>query len=109
MFGEHIGKRYLIKPIEIPEIKTDKTEEIINNVLLRTHEGIFDYTEESMGKVITKPNDYNQKEGLALWYFDKNNPLKDLGSVSDFMNSLLPQFNIPQMDSVGQTIKQAAT
>lgn len=95
MFGEHIGKRYLIKPIAIPESKTDATEEIINNVLLATHEGIFDYTEESMGKVIAKPKDFNQKEGLSLWYFDKNNPLKDYTNLSDYIKQDAAQCNSP--------------
>ena len=85
MFGEHIGKRYLIKPVAIPESKTGTTAEIINNVLLKTHEGIFDYTEETMGKVIAKPKEFNQKEGLALWYLDKNNPLKDNQNLSDYI------------------------
>ncbi len=93
MFGEHIGKRYLIKPIEIPEIKTNATAEILSNILLKTHEGIFNYTEKSMGKVIRKPSDFNQKEGLSLWYFDKNNPLKEYPNISDFMAENVPQFN----------------
>ena len=131
MFGEHIGKRYLIKPIAIPESKTNTTEEIINNVLLKTHEGIFDYTEELMGKVISKPKDFNQKEGLALWYFDKNNPLKEYSNLSDYIkqkethcsstnpaqNSFMQQVqnflkeNIPeeiQNSSVAVAIKNAA-
>ena len=29
-----------------------------------------------MGKIIKKPKDFNQEEGLSLWYFDKNNPIK---------------------------------
>lgn len=96
MFGEHIGKRYLIKPIEIPEIKTNATAEILSNILLKTHEGIFNYTEKSMGKVIRKPSDFNQKEGLSLWYFDKNNPLKEYSNISDFVNENIP--NLPQVD-----------
>ena len=105
MFGENIGETYLIPPIPLMEINTDSSAEVLGNILLVPHEGIFEYT----GIIFNKPKDFNQAEGLSLWYFDKNNPLKDLGSVSDFMNSLFPQFNIPQMDSVGQTIKQAAT
>ena len=96
MFGEHIGKRYLIKSIEIPESKTDSTIEFINNVLLVTHEGIFDYSEEKNGKVITKPNTFNQKEGLSLWYYDKNNPLKEYPNLSSYIKENIP--NIPQID-----------
>ena len=45
MFGEHIGERYLRKPIEIGASSEDApVEEIVNNVLLTTHEGIFNYT-----------------------------------------------------------------
>ncbi len=84
MFGEHVGKRYLIKPIAIPASEENSTAEILNNILLKTHEGIFDYTENLMGKVINKPSNFNQKEGLSLWYFDNNNPLKNYANISDF-------------------------
>lgn len=96
MFGEHIGKRYLIKPIAIPVSETNATAEILNNILLATHEGIFDYAEKLMGKVIRKPKDFNQKEGLSLWYFDKNNVLKEYPNFSDFINENMP--NMPQID-----------
>ncbi len=96
MFGEHIGKRYLIKPIAIPVSETNATAEILNNILLTTHEGIFDYNEKSMGKVILKPKDFNQKEGLSLWYFDKNNVLKEYPNISDYIKENIP--NMPQMD-----------
>lgn len=96
MFGEHIGKRYLIKPISIPASETNATAEILNNILLTTHEGIFDYTENTMGKVIVKPKEFNQKEGLSLWYFDKNNVLKEYPNFSDFIKENIS--NMPQMD-----------
>ena len=96
MFKEHIGKRYLIKPIEIPESKTNSTIEFINNVLLVTHEGIFDYNEKTNGKVITKPKTFNQKEGLSLWYYDNNNPLKEYPNLSSYIKENIP--NIPQID-----------
>lgn len=96
MFGEHIGKRYLIKPIAIPESKSTNTVEILNNILLTTHEGIFDYTPNTMGKVIRKPKDFNQKEGLSLWYFDKNNVLKEYPNFSDFIEENIA--NMPQID-----------
>ena len=87
MFGEHVGQRYLILPLKIPESMTNETEELIKNILLMTHEGIFEYSEESMGKVIRKPKDFNQKEGLSLWYFDKNNVLNTYGSTSECINA----------------------
>ena len=96
MFGEHVGQRYLIKPIEIPAPATESTEEILNNILLRTHEGIFDYTEKLMGKVIRKPANFNQKEGLSLWYFDNNNPLKNYANISDFAKESTK--NLAQID-----------
>ena len=96
MFGEHVGKRYLIKPLEIPESTTNTTAEILNNILLATHEGIFNYSEKTMGKVIKKPSKFNQKEGLSLWYFDKNNLLKDYPNFSDFIKGITP--NIAQID-----------
>ena len=96
MFGEHIGQRYLIAPIPMHELKSNSTIEIINNILLLTHEGIFDYSEEEMGKVYRKPKNFNQKEGLSLWYFDKNNPVKNYPNMSTFINTAFPQFNISQ-------------
>lgn len=96
MFGEHIGQRYLIAPIPMQELNSNSTIEIINNILLLTHEGIFDYSEEEMGKVYRKPKNFNQKEGLSLWYFDKNNPVKNYPNMSTFINTAFPQFNISQ-------------
>ena len=98
MFGEHIGKRYLIKPIAIPKPETNSTSEILNNILLTTHEGIFDYTEKTMGKTIRKPKNFNQNEGLSLWYFDKNNPINNYHNLSDFIKENMPQFNLMKID-----------
>ncbi len=106
MFGEHIGQRYLIKPIEIPAPVIGTTEEILNNILLKTHEGIFDYTEKLMGKVIRKPSNFNQKEGLSLWYFDNNNPLKNYANISDFAKENAPK--IAQIDFSKNEILQKA-
>ncbi len=97
MFGEHIGNRYLIKPITIPANKTNKTSEIMNNILLKTHEGIFDYTEEKNGRVIKKPKDFNQKEGLSLWYFDKNNLINKYPNVNEFVKQNVLLFNFPDV------------
>ena len=104
MFGEHVGKRYLIKPIELETNREDaSTPEILNNILLKTHEGIFDYTEKTMGKVIRKPKDFNQKEGLALWYFDNNNPLKNYANVSEFAKGMnINVASIPTSESFSE-------
>ena len=107
MFGEHIGTRYLIAPIKLNSIDGDSKIDIVNNILLTTHEGIFDYTEKTMGKVIRKPKDFNQLEGLSLWYFDSNNPIKEFQSLSDFTRVNLPSFNIPESEFVTQSVKNA--
>lgn len=98
MFGKHIGTRYLIKPLEIMANETGATvTDILNNILLATHEGIFDYTPKTMGKIISKPKDFNQKEGLSLWYFDKNNPLREYPNISDFVKENMLQFSFPDI------------
>lgn len=103
MFGENIGETYLIPPIPLREVNTNSSAEVLANILLVPHEGIFEYS----GIIFDKPKCFNQAEGLSLWYFDKNNPLKELDSFSNFTESFFPQFNIP--DSFSETIKQAAT
>ncbi len=82
MYGEKIGKTYLIAPIPIPRPKSKTPLATFNNSLLATHEGIFNYSRKTHGKIIEKPADYTQTEGLSLWYYDKNNPLKDMDLVS---------------------------
>lgn len=97
MFGEHVGVRYLIAPIELNEVNLDSTSEVLANILLTTHEGIFEYSEEKMGRVIRKPKEFNQKEGLSLWYYDSNNPLKNYNNISEFMGcSTSTQINLPE-------------
>lgn len=96
MFGEHIGERYLIKPFKIPATTTNSMQEVINNVLLSTHEGIFEYSEEANGNIIRKPEDFNQQEGLVLWYFDENNLLNKYPNISDFIQQNMSQLNVPQ-------------
>lgn len=86
MFAKHTGKTYLISPIAVKETESKNIAYVLNNILLTTHEGIFDYTEESNGKVIRKPEEFNQKEGLSLWYFDKNNPVNQFKSLSEFLS-----------------------
>ena len=54
------------------------------------------YNEKTNGKVITKPKTFNQKEGLSLWYYDKNNPLKEYPNLSSYIKENIP--NIPQID-----------
>ena len=88
MFGEHIGETYLLPPIPLGATADNTPVDIINAMLFVCHEGIF----ECSGKVIKKPAGFGQKEGLSLWYFDRNNPLKNADSISDFIGSALPQF-----------------
>ncbi len=87
MFGEKIGKTYLLPPIPLGTSATNATQDILNAMLLVCHEGIF----ECSGKVIEKPANFGQREGLSLWYFDKKNPIKDIENISAFMGSLMPQ------------------
>ena len=87
MFGRHVGQRYLVLPIPINEVESTNTAYVLNNVLLTTHEGIFNYTEKSMGRVIRKPKSFNQTEGLSLWYFDKNNPMNQFKNLSEFLSA----------------------
>lgn len=107
MFGEHIGNRYLIAPIKLKEINKDSQIDVINNVLLTTHEGIFEYTKEKMGKVIKKPKDFNQEEGLSLWYFDKHNPIKEFPSLADFTRLNIPNFNIAESEFITESVQNA--
>ncbi len=98
MFGENVGKTYLIPPIELSVITSNNMTDIMNNVLLKTHEGIFEYS----GRVYDKPEGFNQQEGLSLWYFDKNNPLKEMGSISDNIDALMSK--LPSLDDIGQSV-----
>lgn len=107
MFGEHIGKRYLIAPIKIKPTKKDAHAEVLNNILLSTHEGIFEYTKAIMGKVIEKPKDFNQEEGLSLWYFDENNPIREFKSISDFTKLTIPNFNVIETDFMVESMQNA--
>lgn len=97
MFGEKVGETYLIPPIPLNKVETDSTTDILNNILLTSHEGIFEYS----GKVIKKPDNFNQPEGLALWFFDVNNPVKDIGNISDYINTNFPQLSSPQLETAG--------
>lgn len=101
MFGEKVGETYLIPPIPLNKVETDSTADILNNILLTSHEGIFEYS----GKVIKKPDNFSQQEGLALWFFDENNPVKEIGSISDYINTNFPQFSSPQLETVGKTVQ----
>ena len=60
-----------------------------------------------MGKVIRKPKDFNQKEGLSLWYFDKNNVLNTYGSTSECINAGLQQKSMSQDFMNSPFFKQA--
>lgn len=99
MFGENIGSTYLIKPIPMNKIETNSPADILKNVLLKTHEGIFEYR----GKVYKKPEAFNQQEGLSLWYFDENNPIKDMDSLSEYINAFADKFRA--LDSISQSVK----
>ena len=48
-----------------------------------------------MGKVIRKPKEFGQKEGLSLWYYDSKNPLKDYNNISEYMGTTSSQLNLP--------------
>lgn len=98
MFGEHAGETYLINQIPMNTLDTDDSTEVINNVLFTTHEGIFKYSKDTMGKIFKKPKNITQKEGLSLWYFDKNNPLKDYPNLSAFIKDKFPMVNLPSLE-----------
>lgn len=104
MFGDNIGETYLIEPIPLKTIENNSPADILSNILLTTHEGIFDYDEKTHGKLIKKPDNFNQNEGLSLWYYDKNNPLKDFDSIPDFIASITPKLELPD---IGKSLKAA--
>ena len=108
MYGENIGQTFLVYPICFNEIEDNSPVNILNNVLLTTHEGIFDYNEKLNGNIIKKPNDFNQAEGLSLWYFDSKNPIKDMKSIPELIASIVPNFNVPQFSQIGKSIKNTA-
>ena len=101
MFGKKIGTTYLLPPIPLKKNETASPVEIIEGVLLASHEGIFAY----QGNVIKKPKNFNQAEGLSLWYYDLNNPIKDFETPSAFINTLVGAKNIPQMPAIGKAIQ----
>ncbi len=103
MFGENIGQTYIIPSIPMSEVDINNTTEVLKNILLKSHEGIFEYS----GKVYKKPKNFNQQEGLSLWYFDKNNPIKDI-SISDYIYSLLPMANPKILENMNQSVSDAA-
>jgi len=102
MFGEKIGEMYLIPPIPPKSIKNLVSIEGLENILLTSHEGIFKYS----GYVIKKPKNFNQAEGLSLWYFDKNNPFKEFETPSEFITTVLPSLNTPQLNSISKTLQK---
>lgn len=101
MFGEKIGQTYLIPPIFPKTLENPSMLEAFENVLLSTHEGIFKYS----GIVFKKPKNFNQPEGLALWLYDKNNPIKDFDKPSDFISKAFPSFKIKPLEAVGKSIQ----
>jgi hypothetical protein len=108
MFGQHIGQTYVIKPIALRQVDMSNNTEVVNNVLFTVHEGIFNYSKELMGKIYKKPKNFNQKEGLSLWYFDENNPMRQYSNLSECINANFPQFNLSGMDDAANSIGQKA-
>ena len=108
MFGENIGETYLVSPIQLKKVENLTPAEVLNNVLLTTHEGIFDYSKTANGRIVKKPKDFNQQEGLSLWYFDTNNPIKDVDTMPEFMAMVMPKLNIPTFEIDGKSIKEVA-
>lgn len=106
MFGENIGETYVIAPILLNELTTNSILGTLNNILLTTHEGIFDYSEKTNGKIIRKPDNFNQDEGLALWYYDKNNTLKSVQALKDTLDNLKSKFHISTAIEIGRVIKE---
>ena len=90
MFGEQVGTSYLIQPIPLKKIQdiNDIGMEGIKKLFCASHEGIFDYSAEIHGEIIEKPDDFRQEEGLSLWYYDKNNIIKDFQSLAEFASIL---------------------
>ncbi len=108
MFGQHIGQTYVIKPIALRKVDMSNNTEVVNNVLFTVHEGIFNYSKELMGKIYKKPKNFNQNEGLSLWYFDENNPMREYSNLSECINANFPQFNLSGMDDAANSIGQKA-
>lgn len=108
MFGQHIGQTYVIKPIALRKVDMSNNTEVVNNVLFTVHEGIFNYSKELMGRVYKKPRDFNQNEGLSLWFFDENNPMKNHANISECINAGFPQLNLSGMEDMTNSISQKA-
>ena len=106
MYGEHVGETYLINQIPLKTIETDNQEEITNNVLFTTHEGIFKYSQETMGKIFKRPKNLTQNDALSLWYFDKNNPLKDYPNLTTFIKEKFPMIDLSQHANAQNTFMQ---
>lgn len=102
MFAENIGQTFLLPPISFCTSEKKSLAELFENALLATHEGIFDCS----GRVIRKPKNFNQAEGLSLWYFDVNNPIKDFEKPSDLIASVLPSFELPNhVDNIAEAVQ----
>ncbi len=108
MFGDKIGETYLIEPIPLKVLENNSPLNTLNNILLTTHEGIFEYDEKLNGKIIKKPDNFNQDEGLSLWYYDINNPLKNYNKISDFAVSISPKIQLPDVSGISRSFKDAA-
>ena len=69
-FREHIGEEYYYEPIPID-----------NDALRDSHNGILSLEEEELNNPISLNNNFTTEEGIALWYYDTKNTLKDSFSL----------------------------
>lgn len=88
MFGEHIGDTFLIQPISLEPSSSSAIDKLYG-LFLNSHEGIFNYNESEYGKIFAKPEDFNQAEGLSLWYYDVNNVLNREENPLEHLKNLL--------------------
>lgn len=79
-FRAHIGNTYYIQPIPI-----------ISNPLYDSHNGIFNYSENINGEIISKPVGFETAEALSLWYYDKNNDIRDLTWITSNITPIVSE------------------
>lgn len=103
MFGRHAGSFYLMPPVPVKDISDAGLPEIFNNILLSTHEGIFDCAENT--RIIKNNGCFQQAEGLSLWYYDKNNPVKNIKKPQRFLSAVSSKFNFTPLEHLNKYIK----
>ena len=69
-FREHIGTEYYYEPIPIQY-----------DSFLDSHNGIFGLAQEELNYPITLSDNFGSYEGIALWYYDTNNVMKNILDV----------------------------